>query len=386
MQVTSPNGWLALYTIGALLACVLLWSIIGSVPTRVDGEGMLIRGGMLREIRASGPGEVKTLSLRINEVVKAGQQVGELVRPDYREEVRSVTGKYHQATREASTGEAEDRTTVTGLNADMQSAHERDSHLHRAAAEGPGRPPHQEDGVRKGPHHPQPRDGRRARRRVAPGHGSSRCTRRSAATARRFARWSSASGRATSRRRPSASTSTGSRTPAQFASGLRSPVDGRVVEIKKRPGDSVTAGEVVAVIEPESAELEPVVYVTSTTGKQIRAGMDAQVSPSTVKREEYGFMTARVTSVGEYPVTPEAVRAAVANNALADEFIGTTAKIEIRARLAPDAATPSGYKWSSSTGPGFRIQSGTRVTVSVVVDRRAPITLVLPTLRRTVGL
>ena len=122
MQVTSPNGWLALYTIGALLACVLLWSIVGSVPTRVDGEGMLIRGGMLREIRASGPGEVKTLSLRINEMVKAGQHVGELVRPDYREEVRSVTGKYDQARREASTGEAEDRTTVTGLYADMQSA------------------------------------------------------------------------------------------------------------------------------------------------------------------------------------------------------------------------------------------------------------------------
>ena len=127
----------------------------------------------------------------------------------------------------------------------------------------------------------------------------------------------------------------GLKNTGEFASGLRSPVDGRVVEIKKRPGDSVTAGEVVAVVEPESAELEPVVYVTSTTGKQIHAGMDAQVSPSTVKREDYGFMTARVTSVGEYPVTPEAVRAAVANNALADEFIGTTAKIEIRARLAP---------------------------------------------------
>ncbi len=100
----------------------------------------------------------------------------------------------------------------------------------------------------------------------------------------------------------------GLKNTGQFASGLRSPVDGRVVEIKKRPGDSVTAGEVIAVIEPESAELEPVVYVTSTTGKQIRAGMDAQVSPSTVKREDYGFMTARVTSVGEYPVTPEAVQ------------------------------------------------------------------------------
>jgi HlyD family secretion protein len=139
------------------------------------------------------------------------------------------------------------------------------------------------------------------------------------------------------------------------------------------------------VVEPESADLEPVIYVISTSGKQIQAGMDAQVSPSTVKREEYGFMTAKVVSVGEYPVTPEAVQSAVANNALADELIGNSAKIEVRAQLQPDPATPSGYRWSSSTGPGFRILSGTRVAVSVVVDRRAPITLVLPLMRRTVG-
>ncbi len=149
MQVTSPNGWLALYTIGALLACVLIWSIVGSVPTRVDGEGMLIRGGMLREIRASGPGEVKTLSLRINEMVKAGQVVGELVRPDYREEIRSVSGKYDQARREASTGEAEDRTTVTGLMADMQSASSEISDLHPATLKAQGRPPNQEKRISK---------------------------------------------------------------------------------------------------------------------------------------------------------------------------------------------------------------------------------------------
>jgi HlyD family secretion protein len=385
MQVTSPNGWLALYTIAGLLACVILWSIIGSVPTRVDGEGMLIRGGMLREIRASGPGEVKTLSLRINEVVKAGQHVGELVRPDYREEVRSVTGKYSQAAREASTGEAEDRTTVTGLNADMQSATgeiatyteqlqkaQEDLRIKKTAFE----------------------KGLITRSRVTTAERDvvslqGRIESLRAQIRGHQSQIRSVEQRIRSRHQSAASIRLdldGLKNTGQFASGLRSPVDGRVVEIKKRPGDSVTAGEVVAVIEPESAELEPVVYVTSTTGKQIRAGMDAQVSPSTVKREEYGFMTARVMSVGEYPVTPEAVRAAVANNALADEFIGTTAKIEIRTRLTPDPATPSGYKWSSSSGPGFRIQSGTRVTVSVVVDRRAPITLVLPTLRRAIGL
>jgi HlyD family secretion protein len=385
MQVTSSNGWLALYTIGGLLACVLIWSIVGSVPTRIDGEGILIRGGMLREIRASGPGEVKALTLRINEMVKAGQDVGELVRPDYREEVRSAAGKYDQAAREASAGEAEDRTTVAGLNADIQSATSEittyTEQLQKARDDLRIKKTAFDKGlITRSRVTTAERDVVALQGRIASLHAQIRGHR---------AQIRAVEQRIRSRHQSAAFIRLdldGLKNTGRSESTLRSPVDGRVVEIKKRPGDSVTAGEVVAVVEPESAELEPVVYVTSTTGKQIREGMDAQVSPSTVKREEYGYMKARVTSVGEYPVTPEAVRAAVANNALADELIGTNAKIEIRTRLTLDPATPSGYQWSSSTGPAFRIQSGTRVTVSVVVDRRAPITLVLPTLRRTVGL
>jgi HlyD family secretion protein len=385
MQVTSPKGWLALYTVAGLLACVLIWSIVGSVPTRVDGEGMLIRGGNLREIRASGAGEVKALSLRINAMLKSGQEVGELVRPDFAEAVRSLAGKYAQAMREASAGEAEDRTTMAGLNSDIQAKtgeiRTYTEQLQKA----------QEDmGIKKGAFD----KGLITRSRVT---GAERdvvsiqgqITSRNEEIRGHHAQIRTIEQRIRARYALAASIRLdldGLKNSGQSASALRSPVDGRVVEIKKRPGDSVTPGEVVAVVEPESVELEPVVYVNSTTGKDIRAGMDAQVSPSTVKREEYGFMVAKVTSVGEYPATPEAVLAAVANNALAKELIGSSAKIEIRARLAPDGATPSGYQWSSSTGPAFRVQSGTRVRVSVVVDRRAPITLVLPTLRRAIGL
>ena len=70
MQVTSPRGWLALYTMGGVLFALLIWSVFGSIPTRVDGDGILIRGGVLREIRASTPGELVGLSVRINDVVK----------------------------------------------------------------------------------------------------------------------------------------------------------------------------------------------------------------------------------------------------------------------------------------------------------------------------
>lgn len=384
MQVTSPKGWMALYTLAGLLGGVLLWSIAGSIPTRVDGEGILIRGGVLREIRASGPGEVKTLSLTINEMVKAGQAVGELIRPDYSEEVRSATGKYGQAVREASTGEAEDRATMAGLSTDMQSAASEiatyTEQLRKAREDLRIRTQSFEKGLI-------------TRSRVTAAERDVVSLQGRIAALQAEVRGHSAQVRAVEQRiraRHQSAESirldlTGLKNTGASASTLRSPVDGRIVEIKKRPGDSVITGEVLAVVEPESADLEPVVYVTSTSGKQIQPGMDAQVSPSTVKREEYGFMTAKVVSVGQYPVTPEAVQSAVANNALAEELIGNAAKIELRAQLQPNPATPSGYTWSSSTGPGFRILSGTRVEVSVVVDRRAPIALVLPLMRRTVG-
>jgi HlyD family secretion protein len=77
--------------------------------------------------------------------------------------------------------------------------------------------------------------------------------------------------------------------------------------------------------------------------------------------------------------------AVVANDALVRELLGKDAKLEMRAELIPDAETPSGYQWSSSSGPPFRIAGGTRVNVSVVVDRRPPITYVLPIIRSAIG-
>src|SRR5207253_2960860 len=54
MQVTSPQSWLALLALCGVLVTVVVWSVRGSLPEQIDGVGILIRGGGLREIRASG--------------------------------------------------------------------------------------------------------------------------------------------------------------------------------------------------------------------------------------------------------------------------------------------------------------------------------------------
>jgi len=140
----------------------------------------------------------------------------------------------------------------------------------------------------------------------------------------------------------------------------------------------VRIGEVLAVVEPESATLQPVVFVNSSTGKRIKPGMEAQISPSTVKREEYGFMKATVQSVGDYPVTPDAAMAIIANPTVVQDLMGKTSKLEMRAGLIPDAHAPSGFAWSSSVGPPFKVDAGTRIIVSVIVERKKPISYTLP--------
>jgi HlyD family secretion protein len=380
MQVTSPRGWLALYTMGGVLFALLIWSIFGSIPTRVDGDGILIRGGVLREIRASAPGELVALGVRINDVVKQDQVIGQLRQSDYSDEIRATESKKRELSQEAGAGEGEDRETISGLQANIQSSEAEIRTFQQELSK-----------ARE--------DLRLKQQSLAKGL----ITRQRVMTAERDV--VSLAGRVESLRANIRSLYANMRGIEQrirsryqaaqnvqieldrlkTEATLHSPTVGRVVEIKKRVGDSVASGEVIAVIEPEAAEMEPVVYVNSTTGKQIKPGMEAQVSPSTVKREDYGYMKATINYVGEYPVTPQAVQSSVANQALAQELIGASAKIEVRAKLTPNGQTASGYAWSSSGGPSFRIQSGTRVMVSVVVDRRRPITFVLPIIRRTLG-
>lgn len=380
MQVTSPRGWLALYTMGGVLLAVLIWSIFGSIPTRVDGDGILIRGGVLREIRAGAPGELVALGVRINDVVKQDQVVGQLRQLDYSDEIRATESKMRELSQEAGAGEGEDRETISGFHANIQSAQAEIKSYEQELSKAREDLRLKQQSLSKG-----------------------LITRQRVMTAERDV--VSLAGRVESLRANIRSLYASMRGVEQRIrsryqaaqnvqieldrlktdSTLHSPTVGRVIEIKKRIGDSVASGEVIAVVEPEAAEMEPVVYVNSTTGKQIKPGMEAQVSPSTVKREDYGYMKATIDYVGEYPVTPQAVQSSVANQALAQELIGASAKIEVRAKLSRSKGTTSGYAWSSSGGPSFRIQSGTRVMVSVVVDRRRPITFVLPIIRRTLG-
>jgi HlyD family secretion protein len=168
---------------------------------------------------------------------------------------------------------------------------------------------------------------------------------------------------------------------------VSSTVAGHVVELRHRVGDFVRNGEVIATIEPPSTAIEPVVYVSSANGKRVKPGMEVQVSPTTVRREEYGFMKGQIKTVGEYAVTSEGVEAVTGNKQLVEELLKSGTKIEVQVGLLANKDTASGYTWSSSGGPPFKIEGGTKVSVSVVASQTSPFNYyVTPVFRNMFGL
>src|SRR4051812_11437439 len=97
MQVTSPMGWLALTTVAGILVGVIVWSILGSIPERIDGQGVLLRGGANTEIRSGGSGSLVSLDLKINQVVTVGQVVGTMTTAGTNEEVAVAQTRLNEA-------------------------------------------------------------------------------------------------------------------------------------------------------------------------------------------------------------------------------------------------------------------------------------------------
>jgi HlyD family secretion protein len=73
------------------------------------------------------------------------------------------------------------------------------------------------------------------------------------------------------------------------------------------------------------------------------------------------------------------------NAALAKRLAASDYRILITGSLLPDAQTHSGYRWTTSQGPGGQIESGTLCGVTIIVDRKRPISLLIPYLKEKLG-
>lgn len=172
-------------------------------------------------------------------------------------------------------------------------------------------------------------------------------------------------------------------------SSIVSQVEGRILEVNAEKGAIIQAGVPVARIIRDDRtvnSLEVVLYVSPEEGKKIIAGMDAHISPTIIKKEDYGYMLGKVVAVSEYPTSVQSLVQTLGNEELANKFSGGSAPIEVRVNFIPDSSTFSGFKWSTSKGPDIKIDSGNICTGSIVIQSRRPAEMVIPYFKKKLNL
>jgi HlyD family secretion protein len=169
--------------------------------------------------------------------------------------------------------------------------------------------------------------------------------------------------------------------------------DGRVLEVAGIVGHVVNQGAKLAALQivnftdgaSPSTGLQGLAYFSVGDGKRIQPGMTVQLTPATVKREEYGGIVGRVRQVSAFPVSPDSAANLVNSAEVAADLTRDGHTIEVFLDLQPDSTSPSGYKWSAINGPALPITAGTTGEARVTIGRIAPISLILPAVRSVGG-
>ena len=165
-----------------------------------------------------------------------------------------------------------------------------------------------------------------------------------------------------------------------------SPVNGRVTEWKVAEGTRVAGGTPVVSIESGAEGLQLMLYVPPENGKAVKPGMDVRIALSTVRKEEHGTLVGTVADISDFPSTPQGMQAVLQNDRLVQQFVAKGPPFAARVDLHRDAASPTGYRWSSGGGPQLTISSGTPAEAEVTVRNQPPLALVIPILRKATGL
>jgi len=167
---------------------------------------------------------------------------------------------------------------------------------------------------------------------------------------------------------------------------VRAPVSGTVTEISASQGDVLSAGTPVVRVISEANQLDALLFVSPTLGKRVHPGSVAHVEPGVVKKEEYGTINAVVRSISDLPLSRAAIKAMLHNDRLVEQFTRDGAPIVIRADLRENGENVSGLNWSGGHGPSFEIEPGTLTAATITIEERRPATLILPFLKSVIGM
>jgi HlyD family secretion protein len=170
---------------------------------------------------------------------------------------------------------------------------------------------------------------------------------------------------------------------------IKSPITGIVKDINYIRGEYPSLGTPLATIT-KSKKSELMVLATASSGDadKLIPGDAVLFTPSNVNRNRYGGITGKVLSVERRPVSSEYIVNFTGNQSIGEELAKDQHLYLVKIKLSRSANSPTGFAWSSGSGPELRQKpySSLLGETTVYYEEKTPISYVLPFLRGVIGL
>jgi HlyD family secretion protein len=392
--VTKPSDWIFAAVVAFALAAGITWGVVGRIPTRVSGEGILIsNGGNVVDAVSGAAGRLSSVSIAVGDHVVRGQPIAQIAQTDIRQRHDEAVAVFQEREREyavlVSKVEAElasksqNFVKLEGaLNQVIKATDQRIEYLTVDVA-------NLESLFSKGYTTRRNLEDRRQELAAAQQRKEDtqneilklRSQQTDLETQRDRELRQSEFALNEARRQASATAESLSQNTQ-----ITSPIEGRVLEVKISSGSVLAVGTPVVEIESEGRNLEAVIYIPAEQGKTIKPGMQVNLEPSTVKREEFGMMLGKVETVSDFPITPQGMLAALHNDSLVTRFSRNGAPYAATVVLEDDSSTATGYRWAVGKGPVIRLTSGTLTRAEITTRRQRPLDLIIPLIRHLTGI
>jgi HlyD family secretion protein len=395
VQVTTRKSWIVLSTFSVIIIAALIWGIWGSIPTSVEGTGILLaeKGNIFTAVAPEGSAHIVAIEVKPEDFVKKGDVLARLENPDLTEQIKAMKDyleklrkKFSDLTNESKKEieqmkqETDEQNHITKRMIKIETANLnyiktmiKKKNLYARK----GYVASNEIIVLK-------KDYYVAKKEVE--KFNNQLIQNEIAKTNFIEQWDQRLRELELKIIEQQHQYAILKEKSKIAHEVCSTVTGTVINIQKNPGDIVNTGEVILNLASEGTGpgLDAVIYVLPEEGKRIQPGMPALVSPTIIKKEEFGSIEGKVLTVSDFPSNPHSMLKILQNEELVKKFANHSAPIEVRIQLHKDPKTFSGLEWSSSNGPPQKISPGTLARGRVTVREQAPVSLLIPAFKKLI--
>jgi HlyD family secretion protein len=391
IRIISPLPWLSLAAIYGILIAVVAWAIWGKVPTYVTGQGMLMveKGSIYTASAPEGAGRVVKIMVMPGDRVSKGQVVAQLEQADLHKQV-SVSEAYINQLR----AERDELSVLSQVKLEERHALlvEQNEILNKALAIETENLANLRELVEL--KNKSFSNGLETKERVIAAltelHRSEtaveqyrdRVAQNDISEADYVDRWQQRMLELNRKIDDAAFQLNMLQEKLILANVVTSPADGVVLGLQTSIGSILKGGSPVVSVASLGEGMDAIAFVPAQEGKRVKPGMNALISPSTFKREEYGSIKGQVETVSQFPTTKKAMMAVLQNEQLVEFLAKKAPPITVRIRLLQDAETYSGLAWSSSKGPQQQVTPGSLANMRITVREQSPISLITPALKK----